>query len=413
VKSILFVDDEAHVLEGLRVVLRKQRAIWNMKFVQSGEAALQELLASPYDLVVSDMRMPGMEGGTLLRQVRADYPHIARVVLSGQAEEDVSRRLFQVAHRFLAKPYLAVDLRQAIDRVFRLQAVLEEPGLRQTIARLGPLPGKPVLYGRLVEALEQPETRARDLAALIEEDGELASGILDLVRISGILGVGARPADVETAIGQLGVEVIKILALMAEILDVHADLPARTGFSLRALRNHNLFAGRVAQRLLGETATVHDGFAAAVLQDIGLLVLTRGLPGLFEEIVARARESSRPYDIVERSLLGSGHAEVGAYLLTLWGLPYGIVEAVANHHQPARAGATSLDAVAAVHAAGAFAEDVHPNHVAADLSIDSRLDLDYLGLIGASAELPRWGEMAIGEATAVTTRQQGPLGGAE
>jgi HD-like signal output (HDOD) protein len=413
VKSILFVDDEAHVLEGLRIVLRKQRAIWNMKFVLSGEAALLELLAAPYDMVVSDMRMPGMGGGTLLRQVRADYPHIVRVVLSGQPEEDVSRRLFQVAHRFLAKPCLGPDLRQAIDRVFRLQAVLEEPGLRQTVARLGPLPVKPALYGRLVEALEQPEIRIRDLAALIEDESNLASGILDLVRISGILGVERRPPNIETAIDQLGVEVIKILALMAEILEVHADLPARSGFSLRALRNHNLLAGRVAQRLLCETPTVHEGFAAAVLQDIGLLVLTRGLPGLFEEIVARARESSRPYDIVERSLLGSGHAEVGAYLLTLWGLPYGIVEAVANHHQPARAGATCLDAVAAVHAAGAFAEDVHPNHVAADLSVESRLDLDYLDVIGASAELPKWGEMAIGEATSFTRGQRGPLRGAD
>src|SRR4051812_7111240 len=103
-KNILFVDDEPNVLDSLKSLLRKQRKEWRMTFVAGGEAAMAELLASSYDVIVSDMRMPGMDGATLLTRVLEDYPHMVRIVLSGQTEEEVARRMVHVAHQFLSKP---------------------------------------------------------------------------------------------------------------------------------------------------------------------------------------------------------------------------------------------------------------------------------------------------------------------
>ena len=160
-KRILFVDDEPNVLEGLRGLLRKQRKLWEMNFVTGGELALAELVANPYDVIVSDMRMPGMDGATLLHKVQQDYPHMVRIVLSGQAEQEISRRMVHVAHQFLSKPCDGRELQQVIERACKLQALLEHPSLRQTVGQIGQLPTKPGLYTRLVAILEDPELVAR------------------------------------------------------------------------------------------------------------------------------------------------------------------------------------------------------------------------------------------------------------
>jgi DNA-binding NtrC family response regulator len=103
-KRILFVDDEEHVLEGLRNLFRRQRHVWDMVFVTSGEAALVELEKAPFDVIVSDMRMPGMDGATLLLHVKSRYPSVVRIVLSGHAERAAMVRALSVAHQFLSKP---------------------------------------------------------------------------------------------------------------------------------------------------------------------------------------------------------------------------------------------------------------------------------------------------------------------
>jgi YesN/AraC family two-component response regulator len=85
-KRILFVDDESRVLDGLRRMLYAQRQRWEMEFALGGEAALEACEKGAFDVVVSDMRMPGMDGATLLGHIRDRYPSSARVILSGFSE---------------------------------------------------------------------------------------------------------------------------------------------------------------------------------------------------------------------------------------------------------------------------------------------------------------------------------------
>jgi DNA-binding NtrC family response regulator len=85
-KHILFVDDDRYLLEGLRDALRPHRRRWKMSFVSSGEEAMTLLAEQEHDIVISDLRMPGIDGATLLAQVREEHPTTVRIVLSGQAE---------------------------------------------------------------------------------------------------------------------------------------------------------------------------------------------------------------------------------------------------------------------------------------------------------------------------------------
>jgi HD-like signal output (HDOD) protein/CheY-like chemotaxis protein len=396
-KGILFVDDEPGVLAGLSGVLRKQRSDWHMAFVPSGAEALRELAAAPYDVIVSDMRMPQMDGAALLRQVQKDYPHVVRIVLSGQTEEEVSRRLVHVAHQFIAKPCEGRELRQTIERTCDLQMLLDRPALREAVGQLGQLPVKPSLYARLVEVLQEPRSSMSDAAAVIEQDVGASAKMLQLVN-SAFFGLPQRVGDIRTAVSYLGLELVKTVALSVEMRAAQTELGSCAGFSVDAMQEHSLLAARIARRLmLSERIRGQDAFSAAMLADAGELVLISQQPRLFQEIVAEARRSERPLPAVEREVLGVTHAEIGAYLLGIWGLPYSIVEAVAHHHAPRPSSTTGLDVPTAVHVGGALAAELlsfdRDRHVGAGIELDHA----HLVRAGLSSQLIAWREMARSE----------------
>src|SRR5688572_14072972 len=97
-RRILFVDDEQMILTGLRHGMRKQVGRWDMVFAATGAAALAELAAADFDVIVSDMRMPQMDGVMLLETVRQRHPLTARIILTGYAEPDALSSVFVVAH---------------------------------------------------------------------------------------------------------------------------------------------------------------------------------------------------------------------------------------------------------------------------------------------------------------------------
>ena len=88
-RRILFVDDEALILGGLQRMLRGMRAEWEMVFAESGAKALELMEQSPFDVVVSDMRMPGMNGAALLAEVMKRFPKTIRLILSGHADQEL------------------------------------------------------------------------------------------------------------------------------------------------------------------------------------------------------------------------------------------------------------------------------------------------------------------------------------
>ncbi len=114
-RRVLFVDDEPALLGALKTMFRKQRSEWDMVFVTSGEAALAELSRGPFDVVVSDMRMPGIDGAELLARIASLWPRTACFILSGYAEEESRRRAKAIARAYFAKPCEAALLKAAIE----------------------------------------------------------------------------------------------------------------------------------------------------------------------------------------------------------------------------------------------------------------------------------------------------------
>jgi len=110
---VLFVDDEPQVLRGIRDVVRKEP--YDTLLASSAQDALDILSQNQVDVVVSDERMPVMTGSELLERVHRQYPHIVRIMLTGQASLSVSvQAINDGLYRFLSKPIAPDELRRVI-----------------------------------------------------------------------------------------------------------------------------------------------------------------------------------------------------------------------------------------------------------------------------------------------------------
>jgi HD-like signal output (HDOD) protein/CheY-like chemotaxis protein len=385
-KRILFVDDEPHILQGLQDLLRKQRRQWDMAFALGGQAALAELSGGPFDVIVSDMRMPGMDGAALLARVKEEHPHVARIVLSGHAEREAIVRALPVAHQYLSKPCNVETLRSAIERVWALHSLLADPSVREIVGRMDRIPSPTATHSELTQVAARPNVNLEDLGRIVEKDPAMSAKVLQLVN-SSYFGSARTVASVPKAVTYLGLELLKVLAISTHVFS-ETTMPSIDGFSLEELQNDSLRVALLAGRFLNDCKKADEVFGAAIVHDVGRIVLALGLPERYSQVVRVATESRRAAHVVELEMLGVTHAEVGAYLLGIWGLPLQLVDAATFHHTPSRLFEGPLDTFAAFHVADALVEA--PGH---DLVTES-LDLAFLERAGVIGELPRWRAMA-------------------
>jgi HD-like signal output (HDOD) protein len=378
---ILFVDDEQNVLDGLQNLLRKQRRQWDMVFALGGRAALEELGRGAFDVVVSDMRMPGMDGAELLTRVREEQPGAARIVLSGHAESEAVVRALPVAHQFLGKPCDAETLRIAVERTCELQRLLKDEAIRRVAGRLDKLPSVPRTYWELTSAIADPKVGVNDVAAIVERDPAMSVKVLQLVN-SGYFGLARKMASIQQAVGYLGLELLKGLALT-----VHAFATARQaelqGICLDRIQEEALIMSKVCKRFSSDAKRAEEAFTAALVHDIGKIVVAMGMPEKAKEVARIAQQTGRPSHVIEAEQMGVTHAEVGGYLLGVWGLPFPIIEAVAFHHAPAMVTEGSRDVLAIVHAADALVSGE-----------EESLDIAFLERVGLADRLPAWRAIA-------------------
>jgi HD-like signal output (HDOD) protein len=395
-KRVLFVDDEAHILESLRDALRPRRREWRMTFVGSGEAALAELDRQPHDVVVSDMRMPGMDGAALLAEIQRRHPGTVRIVLSGFAEMEAVARAATVAHRFLAKPCDLDELTAVVERSCALNDLTRREGLRSAATGAARLPAAPALFAELTAVLNDVTSTPRDAADVIGRDVAMAAKVLQLAN-SAFFGPGRQISQVDQAVVYLGLNTVKTLVLTAEAFEVlHPSRPI-ANFDIEELERHGAVVGRVVRRMLPDDPLRDDAVAAALLHDLGLLVLAARHPDHLADVLTVASAGPRPLVEVEREHGGVTHAEVGAHLLDLWGLAHDVAEAVAYHHEPWLAEGAGLGPAAAIYIADTLLAE-HEAAVGAGAHVPGApLDLEYVDALGVRGRLDEWRALVADE----------------
>lgn len=359
--KILFVDDEPNVLQALRRMLRPMRMEWTMHFCSEAREALELLAQEPVDVVVSDMRMPGIDGAQFLLEVRKRHPDIIRIALSGYSEQDLVLRAVRAAHQYLAKPCDAEKLRSTIERVKTLRTLLDEKPLRALVSSVDTLPSLPALYQKIMEELESEDPSIKRVGEIIARDVGMTAKILQLVN-SAFFGLSRHVSSPEQAVVLLGLNIIKTLVISTQIFtefQAKGLPPDRMDRLWTHSLNTAVCAKTVAQQAGADPMIVDDAFMAGMLHDVGKLILWQALPDQVAEVDKRCEGTGEPEWKSEHALVSTTHAEFGAYLLGVWGLPDNIVEAVAFHHFPGRCPHREFSALTAVHAADVLTYAIH------------------------------------------------------
>lgn len=377
--KVLFVDDDASVLSGLKRMLRSLRADWQMAFAQSGRDALVKLSEQPFDILVTDLKMPEMSGVELLTKVKANYPKTIRFALSGYADMEMQLECTQTAHQFIAKPADAELLKSAIARAYSLRSLISDLELQKLIGGVRSLPSVPQLYHELLHETASEDASIKKVGEIISKDPAMTAKLLQLAN-SAFFGLGRRVDSALQAASYLGVDRIKSLVISINLFSSYEAMEL-SGVDLQKLALQGQLTGLLAQRIAQEQSLAEKdcnyALMAGMLCDVGKLVLAGSSPRTFEST----------------SFIDSYHARIGAYLLGVWGLPDPIVEAVAFHHSPQSVDENHFSLVSVVHVADALVHE-HINSKG-DNSDLSPLDFSYLEAVGKAHCLEKWRELVV------------------
>lgn len=360
-RRILFVHDDAATLAALEHALGGNRGEWTVEVARTPADALERLAASRFDAVVADAGRRGM-GGSFLDDAAVRQPRAVRLLLSTSGGRAMLMRAGGSAHQHVSSP---VDLQSAFERLestFALGELLDDARLQAVVGRLKAVPSLPSVYVAIMAELRQEEPAGQRIGELVAKDAGMSAKLLQLVN-SPFFGLRMEVTDPAHAVQMLGLETVRALVLSMHIFE-QFDERSIARYRLARVWRHSLSAAhcaRLVARLHDPKAeAVGEATTAALLHDIGKLVLASGLKDEYGAAVARAEQARTAQWEAERELLGATHAEVGAYLLSVWGLPDPIVEAAAWHHRPSACPSPRFGPLGVVHVVDAIEHEAHP-----------------------------------------------------
>ncbi len=394
--TVLFVDDEPAILRGLERQLLTidicpdSTASPNRLYAAGASEALDIMAQTECDIIVTDMRMPGMDGAALLNAVRAKYPQTVRIILSGYSDGGFKLLTTGLAHQYLAKPCDLKVLQSVLQETFRLRSLLHNDGLKKIVAQMATLPSLPTLYQELMIEIQSPNSSLKQVGKIVAKDSGMTAKILQLVN-SAYFGLPRQVTTASQAVTLLGLDTIKSLILSIHIFTKFKKTFLKSEFRLKELLTHNLTVAALARciaRQQGANQHIADmAFTAGILHDVGKLIMIANLSEQYQWALALAQKQHISLLGAEKHIFNTTHAIVGAYLLNLWGLPHPIVEAVAYHHTPADSVSRQFSPLTAVHVANAWAYQAETLPLQYSLS---EIDPAYIGDLNLIDQLPVW-----------------------
>jgi HD-like signal output (HDOD) protein len=380
----MFVDDEPKVLDGLRRMLHVMRNEWDMVFAPDADTALNLLKEQPFDVIVSDMRMPGKDGVQLLSEVKDLYPSMVRFILSGHADKALIVRSVGPTHQFLSKPCDTEVLKNTISRALALREVFHGERLIKLVKDTSSLPTLPELYQKLHNVLNSPKSSMKEVAEIISSDVAMTAKILQLVN-SAFFALPTHIDSIAQAVSLLGIETINSIVFTTSVFDKFDENQA-TVFKIRDMYNHSIgvgtYAARIIKHQLKDQKMAEEATFAGMVHDVGKLIMIKSQNEIWQEAFKKAINQKKPLYLFEKESLGITHAEIGAYLLGLWGLSDNIVEAVAFHHEPSKSINQEFGSITAVHLANQFQGQ------STNGDKDRTIDSDYITNLKLEDKLP-------------------------
>ena len=346
--KILIVDDETQILKVMtRLFLETD---YEILIAENGLDALKLMAENDVDLIISDMKMPLMDGYELLSRVKEQYPDTIRISLSGYAEEASMFRasLHNIADFNIFKPWNNKNLLQSIKKIIATHASLNSEGLER-IKNISSLQYK------------TPENCQKFLRLINEEDEALLVSEIEqdpkishlLMKIANSAIYGAMPGSVKQAALYIGMHNLKCFLHWAA-MTMNADDPEQDEGDLGLLWKQAYSTNKIMLFLY--EALLHKqppeaSLFAGLLHNTGLMALYRANPQIYQNQFSSNSLMSQDILALENAKLGITHQEVGGYLLNKWDLPFSLIEAALYHHRPLDPNIINTELVASVHIA--------------------------------------------------------------
>lgn len=390
--QVLLVDDDKALLHDLRDLLLMAGADWDIYLAGSGEEALKILEQYELDVIVADMNMPVMDGGELLALVCDSFPEVMRILLTGNTDLNFTSRLVPHAQQFLHKPCQPAMFKSVVERAYELGQRLTDPSLKATLGNITELPRPPQSVLRLNALLDSPTTDIHEVVEVVEGDMALTVKLFQLVN-SASYGLTRNIQEVREAVAYLGMNTVRNLAVSLEVFRSISATSAVHAAFVQELHDHATQVASIARQLVLVRDQANEAFVAGLLHDVGLLAVVAYLPEQFAELQEASQRSGLPLCDLEHEIVGANHSDLGAYLLNMWGLPYGIVEAVARHHDAVNMPQRKMDPTHAVCIADAIVSSQTNGGLLRE-SDDRGLDSAYLEELGVLERVA--GLLAVG-----------------
>jgi putative nucleotidyltransferase with HDIG domain len=388
-KRILFVDDEPMILKGIQRTLRKMRDVWDMTFTSSAAEALAVLDSNPMDVIISDMKMPEMDGSQLLAEVKQQHPHVVRLILSGHVEQETTIKSVQFAHQCLSKPCDVEVLKQTLTKLFALRDILSDNSIKKIVSQIESLPSLPTIYTEIIAEMHSDDPSIKKISEIIGRDVSMTAKILQVVN-SVFFGLPQKIGNPKQAVMLLGLETIKSLVLSVKIFSEFSQ-KKYSWFNIDAIFKHSISVSSYAKAIVRyekmDRDLINYSLMAGLLHDLGKLILATNFKDTYQQVLTESRNSDHKLWELEQETFGTSHAEIGAYLMGLWNLENPIIEAIAFHHCPAKSASNQMGLLTVVHVANALDhEEDFPENQESDLPYDD----EYIDQLGGTDRIAEW-----------------------
>jgi HD-like signal output (HDOD) protein/ActR/RegA family two-component response regulator len=341
--KVMFVDDEIMILNGFKRAFFKNE--WQIYLADSADKALKILEKQPIDFIISDMRMPGMNGAEFLEKVAALYPQSVRIILSGHSDEEAAKRATFVAHQWFSKPCNPKGLEKVINHIADIRNSLPNPSVRNTVGQIKSLPTPPKVFMRLSALLNEKSLSMEQVSDVISEEPSLIAKILQITNTS--FFVNARHVEsINEAITRLGIDLVCSVVMAAE---AYSNVEETPGYSIVDEQNHCLSTARFAASMV-EPSLRKETILVGLLHNIGKCILSKISPESMDAYIKQRVIGGGNIDL-EQKLFMADHTQLAGYLLHLWNFSYSLIENIVLHHQPVKLMEKSFGSGAAVYVA--------------------------------------------------------------
>jgi HD-like signal output (HDOD) protein/CheY-like chemotaxis protein len=389
-KTILFVDDDPLIIRGFKRSSLEYQKSWDVYFCTSASEALDFLSHHRVEFLITDIRLPGIDGVELLNKISQHYPQIVRFVISGHSDNQRVLHSTRTAHQYISKPVDMNLLWQTIERSSRLRDLLEDKQLLRIITGIKRLPSLPNLYLQLVSEIQSSNPTPKTIGDIIAKDVTMTAKILQLVN-SASFSLQKKVTNPQKAVTILGINTIKALVLSIHVFSEFQGSLTNL-LNIDELWRHSIMVGDLCREIARNTSMdaqmQEDAQVLGVLHDIGKLIQLK-IPNFYSELKVAIYKGTKWLD-GEYQILGVSHAEIGAYLLGIWGLPDPIVEGVCFHHTPQKIVNPYFDVTAIVHVADGL---YHYEASVEKKPLTDYLDFSYLGKIKVLDKLDTWADI--------------------